>query len=337
MRYLWNIVVATWQVWVLMAPFLLIGFIAAGLMTAVLAPVWVRRHMGGHGLWQVVKAALLGVPLPLCSCGVIPVALSLRTQGASKGATVSFLTSTPQTGVDSIIATYAVLGPIIAIFRVVSAFISGILAGGLVIAACPHDKPEMLVAPVVADAATIQTPVWRRMLQLGLVTLPRDIARPLLTGVLLAGIITAFVPTGFFNGNLSSGWGAYAMALLIGIPLYVCSTASIPLAASFIFMGASPGVAIAFLIAGPATNAATVTVMWTRIGKLETMLYLFAIAITAITSGWALDTFFPGAAAAIPAFSMQCQICADSWWGVMSGLLLLALILPGLRPKTKCI
>jgi uncharacterized membrane protein YraQ (UPF0718 family) len=330
--WIWNVLVATWQVWVLMAPYLLVGFVAAGLLTVVLSPAWVRRHMGGRGLWQVIKASLLGVPLPLCSCGVLPVAFSLRNHGASKGATVSFLASTPQTGVDSIVATYAVLGPVVTVFRVVAAFVSGVLAGGLVTAAYPHDPPRVAAAPDDAvNSPTVAVPAWRRMLRLGLVTLPRDVARPLLVGVLISGVLTACVPAGFFEGRLPPGWGAYAMALLVGIPLYVCSTASIPLAASFIYMGAPPGAAMAFLIAGPATNAATIAVMWTRIGRMGTVLYLFAIAATAVAAGALMDTFFPGGA--VPALSEQCTACADSWWRVAAALVLLALVLPGLLPE----
>lgn len=330
----WQVLTATWQVWTLMAPYLLLGFVAAGLLTVVLSPAWVRRHMGGRGLWQVVKASLLGVPLPLCSCGVLPVAFSLRSQGASKGATVSFLASTPQTGVDSVIATYAVLGPIVTLFRVVAAFVSGVLAGALVVAAYPQSQSETPATPDEAGpGADPVKPAWQRMLRLGLITLPRDVARPLLLGVLISGLLTAWVPADFFNGRLPPGWGAYVMALLVGIPLYVCSTASIPLAASFIFMGAPPGAAMTFLIAGPATNAATVAVMWSRIGKLGTILYLLAIAATAVAAGWLLDAFFPGASAAIPRLSDQCQACAGSWWGVTAGILLLALVLPGLRPN----
>ena len=126
--------------------------------------------MGGRGLWQVVKASLLGVPLPLCSCGVLPVAFSLRSQGASKGATVSFLASTPQTGVDSVIATYAVLGPIVTLFRVVAAFVSGVLAGALVVAAYPQSLSETPDLPDEADPGTEPVkPAWQRMLRLGLI------------------------------------------------------------------------------------------------------------------------------------------------------------------------
>lgn len=334
MNFLVRLLTACWEVWVAMAPYLLLGFAMAGLVSVGLSADWVRRHMGGRGLWQVIKASLLGVPLPLCSCGVLPVALSLRRQGASKGATVSFLASTPQTGVDSIVATYALLGPVVTVFRVVTAFMSGILAGGLVVAATRRDP----VAPEinVAEGRTLQgalVPAWRRMISVGLVTLPRDVARPLLLGVLLSGLLTVVVPPDAMGKGFLPGWGSYLAALAIGIPLYVCSTASIPLAASFIFLGASPGAAMVFLIAGPATNASTIAVMWTQIGRLSTALYLGAIAFTAVFAGWMLDSFFAGAASAVPRLSERCSACGSTWWGLAAAGVLLILISPGLLPE----
>ncbi|MEI8243084.1 MAG: permease [bacterium] len=327
------ILLSTWQVLVLMSPYLLLGFAMAGAFSVLLSPDWVRRHMGGSGLWQVVKAALVGVPLPLCSCGVLPVALSLRQQGAGRGAVASFLASTPQTGVDSILATYAVLGPVVTLFRVAAAFVSGVLAGGLVAAAYPRDTLEPAAAESGKAGCSARGSAWRRMLRLGFVTLPRDIARPLLLGVLVSGVLTALVPPGFFQGHLPPGWQGYGLALLVGIPLYVCSTASIPLAASFVYMGASPGAAMVFLIAGPATNAAMLAAMWSRIGKAGTCLYLLAIVVTAVVSGWLLDAFFPAVLAAVPALRDQCSACASEGWGVAAAIVLLLLLAPGVLPK----
>ena len=336
MHVFFNILLATWQVLVLMSPYLLLGFAMAGLVSVLLSPDWVRRHMGGHGIWQVVKAALIGMPLPLCSCGVLPVALSLRRQGASRGAVASFLASTPQTGLDSIIVTYAVLGPVVSAFRVVAAFVSGVLAGGLVTCAYPREPPE----PVAEEGAScacehVRVPAWRRMLRQGFVTLPRDVARPLLLGVLISGVLTALVPAGFLQANLAAGWQGYGVALLVGIPLYVCSTASIPLAASFIHMGASPGAAMVFLIAGPATNPAMITAMWSRIGKAGTGLYLLAIAVTAVAMGWLLDVFFPTTMASVPALDERCAACASQWWGIVAAIVLLLLLAPGLWKKDE--
>lgn len=328
-----RILTATWQVLVLMAPYLLLGFGMAGVVFVALPADWVRRHMGGSGLWQVVKAALFGVPLPLCSCGVLPVAFSLRRHGASRGATASFLACTPQTGVDSIAATYALLGPVLAVFRVVAALVSGLLAGSLVAAAYPHDAPEPVKADPLVAGPGRPDPAWQRMLRHAFVTLPRDVSRALLLGILVSGVVTACVPAGFFQGHLASGWAGYGMAMVIGIPLYVCSTASIPLAASLIQLGASPGAAMVFLIAGPATNTATVVAMWRHIGRLGTVFYLLAIAVTSAAAGWALDAGFPGALAAVSPLGERCAACAARGWpGIGAACLLLALLAPGLLP-----
>jgi uncharacterized membrane protein YraQ (UPF0718 family) len=335
MQTMVRIFVATWQVLVLMAPYLLLGFAIAGMISALLSPAWVRRHMGGRGLWQVVKAALIGVPMPLCSCGVLPVALSLRRHGAGRGAVASFLASTPQTGVDSILATYGLLGPVVSIFRVAAALVSGLLAGGLVTAAYPREDAAAAEEEASAGDRAAQPAAWKRMLRHGFVTLPRDVARPLLLGVLVSGILSALVPVGALEGYLHPGWGAYGLALLVGIPMYVCSTASIPMAASLVHMGASPGAAMVFLIAGPATNAAMLAAMWSRLGRLGTCLYLAAIVVTALAAGWILDVSFPAALAAVPALTERCAACAADWWGIIAAVVLLALLVPGLPPEKE--
>ena len=318
-----------------MAPFLLLGFTVAGMVSVILSPAWVRRHMGGRGFWQVVKAALLGIPLPLCSCGVVPVAMSLRQQGAGRGAVVSFLAATPQTGADSIIATYAILGPVITLFRVLAALVSGILAGSLILAAYPLENSDVVAPEPACTCEKPRVPVWRRMMRFGWITLPRDIARPLLLGLVLSGVLTALVPDGFFGGHLLPGWSGYGMALLVGVPLYVCSTASIPLAASFVAMGASPGAAMVFLIAGPATNPAMLTSIWSRIGKAGTGLYLLAIAGTAVAFGWLLDHAFPDALAAVPVLRDRCAACTTEWWGIASAVVLLGLLAPAWWPEKR--
>jgi len=332
MHVVLSMLLSAWQVLLLMAPYLLLGLAVASLVSLGISPARVRRHMGGRGLWQVAKATLFGIPLPLCSCGVLPVAFSLRRHGAGRGATVGFLAATPQTGADSILATYGVLGPVVACFRVAAAIVSGLLAGGLVTLAYPHDQPE---PPEADDSGSAPQPAWRRALRQGFVVLPRDMARPLLLGVLASGVLTVLVPVGFLEGRLPGGWAAYGMALLAGIPLYVCSTASIPLAASFVQMGASPGAAMAFLIAGPATNLSLVLTMWARIGRLGTVLYLLSIATTAVGAGWVLDVFFPGMLASVPQLTAACSACTASGWHVAATVILLFLLAPGLLPARE--
>ncbi|MFO7607919.1 MAG: permease [Candidatus Krumholzibacteriia bacterium] len=300
------VVTGIWQVTAEMAGWLLLGFVMAGLLSVFIRPAWLERHLGGRGLSPVFKASLFGVPLPLCSCGVIPVAASLRAHGASRGATTAFLLSTPQTGVDSIFVTYTMLGPLFAVFRPVAALVTGFLGGGLVQALAGPDKAE--AAAVLRPAADDDRPRGlgakvRAALDYGLVTLPADIARPLLVGVVIAGVLAALIPEDFLARYLGSGPVAIALMMLVGIPIYVCATASVPLAAGFIFLGATPGAALAFLIAGPATNAATVTTIARVLGRRTTVLYLATVAFSAFGGGLLLDWLLPRAGAAVPALA----------------------------------
>ncbi len=304
-----------WQVVQMMAPYLLFGFAVAGILSVIVTPAWVKRHLGKRGVWQVIKAALLGVPLPLCSCGVLPLAFSLRRDGAGKGATVSFLASTPQTGVDSFLLTWSLLGPLFATARLVAAFVSGVVAGLLTDCVSREDVPiatgskesgcccESQSSDSSSAEGVYTLAVWQRALRHGFITLPRDMARPLLLGVLISGLITAWVPDGFFMGHLSAGFRSYLLALIIGMPLYICSASSVPLAVSFIHMGASPGAAMVFLITGPATNAASVMAMWRQIGRKGTVAYLTAIAGVAMFAGGLLDLAMSAVREQIPGLS----------------------------------
>lgn len=341
------------QVVLMMAPYLLLGFSIAGVLSLYFTPVWVERHLGRRGLWQVVKAALIGVPLPLCSCGVLPLAFSLRKSGAGKGATVSFLASTPQTGVDSIFLTYSLLGPVIALLRIVAAFVSGIFAGLLTDWVCRHESTES-ATPVPAAPGPCccskgacsgeETPnapekrtVWSRAagvraFRQGFVVLPRDMARPLLAGVLVAGLVSALVPEGLLATYIPPGPMGYLLALLIGIPMYVCSASSVPIAALLIQAGVSPGGAMVFMIAGPATNSAAVITLWREIGHRGTLAYLAAICVVAILSGFILDSFFTVATQSAPVLHHHAASEAGhaSLWQWGSAVILLILLIPGL-------
>jgi uncharacterized membrane protein YraQ (UPF0718 family)/copper chaperone CopZ len=284
----------TWGAALQMAPYLLFGFLMAGLLSVWIRPELVERHLGGQGLWPVIKAALFGVPMPLCSCGVIPVAASLRKHGASRGATVAFLMSTPQTGLDNVLVVYSLLGPVVAVFSPITALVSGILAG-LLVNAWGGPKTEPADAPVraVCTDDCCQPAARRnklvRALHYGFVVLPRDLVRPLLLGLFAAGVIAALVPEGFFSGSLGRGLPAMFAMMLVGIPLYVCATASVPIAAALVAKGVSPGAAIVFLIVGPATNAATIATIWRMLGRRVAFLYLATVAGTALAAGLALD------------------------------------------------
>jgi len=288
-------VAALWDTLTAMSPYLLFGFFVAGVLSVVIRPEFVERHLGGNGIGPVVKASLFGVPLPLCSCGVIPVAASLRRHGAGSGATTSFLISTPQTGVDSIMVTLSLLGPVFAVFRPLVSFVSGIIGGSLV-AYAGNGRRETDAAG--ARCANGQCGIdhdrgsFLDIFRYGFVTLPRDINRALIAGVLIAGVISAAIPDDFFAGLLGGGILSMLIMMAVGIPVYVCATASVPVAAALIAKGVSPGAALVFLMTGPATNAATIATVWKIMGRRVAVIYLATVAACAIGAGLLLDAFF---------------------------------------------
>jgi len=296
-----DILFASWAVLAEMAPYLLLGFFFAGVLSILISAEWVERHLGGRGLGQIFKASLFGVPLPLCSCGVLPVGASLRRQGASRGATTAFLLSTPQTGVDSIAVTYALLGPFIAVVRPLAALVTGFVGGALVHVADRHDDDEAGAeaaakaskASCSLDGCCDNEPAHRHSfldaLRYGFVTLPRDIGKALLVGVALSGVISALIAPDTLRAYLGGGIVPMLVAMAIGIPLYVCATASTPIAASLIVAGLSPGAALVFLITGPATNSAALVTLWKVLGRRATILYLVTVAVGALATGIVVD------------------------------------------------
>jgi uncharacterized membrane protein YraQ (UPF0718 family) len=287
-----SIIVKSWDVMAIMAPYLLLGFLVAGVLGTFIPKTFIEKHLGKRGLWQIVKASLLGVPIPLCSCSVIPVTASLRRHGATKGAAISFLTSTPQTGVDSIAATWGLLGPLFATFRVLVAFVTGVFCGAAVEAFTPPDQdaatgctdencPSCHPAPKAVRGKQVFT--------YGFGVLPRDIGRALLIGILISGLLGALVPADFFTRYLGSEWLSMLAVLGLGIPLYVCSTGSIPIALAMIGMGLSPGAALVFLITGPATNAATIATVLKTMGRNVVAIYLITLAACSLAAGWLLN------------------------------------------------
>ena len=293
MEILLKILNEIWNVTVEMAPYLLFGFLMAGVLSVLISKDFVRRHLGGHGWLQSIKAALVGVPMPICSCGVIPLAASLRKHGASRSATASFLASTPQTGVDSLMITYALLGWVFAVFRTVVAFFSGILCGMAVGAATTaEEKAEKEGAEAdCTDSCcqTRQTHILKRMLTYGFIDLPRSVARAMVLGIVISGIISGLIPENYFADHMGSSVATMFLMLAIGIPLYVCSSGSVPIALAFIKAGISPGAALIFLITGPATNAATLTTLWQIIGKRQLAVFLATLAACALAAGFAMN------------------------------------------------
>lgn len=286
-----QIAVDFWLVFAEMSPYLLFGFFVAGLLSMLVSRKMVERHLGGPGLLPLLKAAIFGVPLPLCSCGVIPVSMSLHKQGASKGATLSFLLSTPQTGVDSILVTYSLLGPVFAIVRPLVALATGVF-GGLLVNLFGRATAAPAQATDPPENSTLN-PMWVKRFLDGMryafVTLPRDIGKPLLLGLAIAAIISALVPEDFFADKLGRGLFAMFVMMVVGIPIYVCASASVPVAAALILKGLSPGAALVFLMTGPATNAAGLATIWNVLGRRTALLYLATVAGCALGAGLLLD------------------------------------------------
>ncbi len=284
-----------------MAPYLLFGFLVAGILSVYISPEFVERHLGGSGILSVLKASLLGVPLPLCSCGVIPVGASLRRSGASRGATVAFLLSTPQTGVDSIMVTLSLLGPVFAIFRPFAALVTGIMGGVFTILFGEADEvPEIRAKKEkkkkeCTGNCCVPKQDGNKMveaLRYGFVTLPRDIGLSIFVGLAIAGAIAAFVPSDFLGRTIGSGIAPMLIMMLMGIPLYVCATASVPIAVAMIAKGISPGAALVFLMTGPVTNAAAIVTIWKVLGKRTAIVYLVTVALCALAAGFLLDHTF---------------------------------------------
>lgn len=280
-----------------MAPYLLFGFLFAGILHIFLKPETIARHLGHNNFGAVLKASLFGIPLPLCSCGVIPAALSLRKEGASKGATLSFLISTPTTGVDSILATFALLGGFFAIYRVLVSFFAALLVGlaaNLLIpdthAYAKETKSECkCCGGTHKECAHGIGDKIKGVFTYAFDTLLHDAAGWLFAGLVIGGIISYVTPDDFIHNYVGGGLPAILLMLIIGIPMYICSSGSIPIAAALMLKGLNPGAAFAFLVAGPATNTVTMAVVLKQLGKGALTLYLFSIAVSSIVFGLVLD------------------------------------------------
>ena len=273
-----------------------VGLLAAGLVHVFVSRAFLTRHLGGRGFWPVVKAALVGAPLPLCSCSVLPTAYALRERGAGRGATVSFLISTPETSFDSIAVTWALMGPVMAIARPVAAVATALAAGAAEALRGRHEPAPAALPPIcskcASDTCEHAAPEGRlrRFGRFVLFDMGDEIEPTLALGLLLAGAVAAFVPNDFFTTYLGNRWASMGIMLLVGLPLYVCATASTPLAAALMMKGLNPGAALVFLLVGPATNLATVLTVGKMLGKTSAALYVAMIAVFSLLFGAALDT-----------------------------------------------
>lgn len=299
-----------------MAPWLLLGLIFAGILKVYFPQKHIDRYLGKPNFKSAFNASLLGIPMPLCSCGVIPTGISFFRNGASKGASNSFLISTPQTGVDSILATYSMLGWPFAILRPLVAFVTGV-AGGVLTNVFVKEKPKVKTTSPFANMS-IDTAKVRgaetctddscgcddkeeidkrhaliRVADYAFIELLQDIAKWLIIGFLLAALISVVLPNDFFARFQGLGMLEILIVLLASVPIYICATGSIPIAAVLLLKGVSPGAALVFLMAGPATNVATITVLGKTMGRKSLMVYLATIIGGAVFFGWLTNLFIP--------------------------------------------
>ena len=265
-----------------MAPYLLLGFLIAGILHVFVPQGFYRKYLSKDNKWAVLWAALLGIPLPLCSCGVIPTAIGLRNEKASKGAVASFLIATPQTGIDSILATFSLMGLGFAIIRPVAALVTGVCGGLLVNRLVPEED----AAVASASSCSVETgnKVWR-VLKYAYYKMIQDIGGRLVIGLLVAALIQVAIPDEFFLHFGSQPLLQMLVILVVAVPMYICSTGSIPVAAALIMKGLSPGAALVMLMAGPAVNLASILVVRKAMGRRFTWIYLLVIVCFAILFG----------------------------------------------------
>ena len=327
-----------------MSPYILLGFLIAGLLHAFISRETFARHLSGRSIGSVVKAALIGVPLPLCSCGVLPTAIAMRRNGASRAASSAFLISTPQTGVDSIAATWSLLGPAFAVMRPVAALVTAVFGGvavgtterGTVEEGCKmaadtvDERPSTFMGKVIAS------------LRYGFVDLVGSIGLWLTIGLVIAALITVYVPADFFAILGNKPIVSMIIALIVAVPMYVCATGSIPIALSLILKGLSPGTAFVLLMAGPAANFASFTLISREMGRRAAIVYLASIIVGAMAMGLAIDYLMPshwfaiGHEAAMHGtchheFSPFSTICS----AILAALLIFSLIRRFYNPKTN--
>jgi len=351
MEFLLDTIRAMWVLMLDSGVWLIAGLALAGVLHVLMPKAWLTRQLGGKGMTPIAKAALLGIPLPLCSCSVIPVAAQLRRGGASKGASAAFAISTPQTGEESIPLTWALLGPVFALTRpvvaIATAFSAGVLiekfAGdrpkgaddsttgaqtpaktqpaGSVKSCCatPTEAQGALALPIL-DGVDVQiSPAIvesgasccatsppdgladqprsrvRSGAEYAFITMLRDLAPWLAAGFVVSAIIAAAIPPDWIGRNIGTGLGPMLLMLVVGLPLYICATASTPLAYTLVVAGLSPGAALVLLLVGPATNAATMAWVLKDLGRRALAIYLLVIAVMAVACGLLFDAAFSGA------------------------------------------
>jgi uncharacterized membrane protein YraQ (UPF0718 family) len=317
MEYLVEFIDALVELSNAMAPYILFGLMFAGILHELVPDTLVTKHLGKESVSSVIKSTVFGIPLPVCSCGVIPLATSIKKSGASKGATLSFLISTPITGVDSILATYGMFGWAFTIYRALTSMVIAIAAGILTnVLDKEEEKPVPAFSAVKNTGPVISSSFvaisaeevpsccsatssekdkkfsMTKAFRYAFVTLLGDIAKPLLWGLLIGALITVAIPQNLSDILVEYSWLSYLIVVAIAVPMYVCATASLPIAAALMLSGVSAGAAFVFLSAGPATNTVTIGVVKKMLGTRSLYIYLGSITVGSILFGLGLDYIF---------------------------------------------
>lgn len=303
MAVIYEILKESWHIYLDVAIYMLFGFFIAGVLYVFFKTDKIKQTLGTGKIKPVILSALFGIPIPLCSCGVVPVATSLKKQGANNGAALSFMIATPESGVDSIAISWAMLDPIMTIIRPVAGFITAISTGIVQNFLGTEDtpnKPDMKKEPGGCNCATNSctvTPQKNEILSVRLMNglkyaygeLLTDIAKPFIIGIFIAGIITFFFPEDLMLWANNHKFLSMLIMLITGIPMYVCATSSTPIAAALILKGLNPGAALVFLLAGPATNAATITIVKNIFNTRALVIYLSMISLCSLAMGFWVD------------------------------------------------
>ncbi len=348
LTFVFDCLAAAWVVFVESSLYMLFGFFIAGILYVFLKPEKVARYFGGRGLRPVVLSALAGIPIPLCSCGVIPAAAGLKKQGASRSATLSFLISTPETGMDSIPLTYALIDPLMAVMRPVAAFFTAVVAGVSESLFGRKDTEAAANAQPPVDPPAVQElqvsrrlpvqPLLKRVsggMRYAFGELLGDIGPWFIFGVLLAGLIITMVPDDLISGYLGNPLLAMLVMLIAGIPMYVCATSSTPIAAALILKGLNPGAALVFLLAGPATNVATLSMVSGLLGKRSLVIYLSAIVLCSFAMGLLADFLYAAFQIQPTAIAGQAGELFPDWLKTGAAFLLIVLLGTSLRRAGK--
>jgi len=332
----------SWHLLLEASVYILFGMLIGGMLKVFLNPSFVANHLGKGRFVSVIKAALFGIPIPLCSCGVLPAAASLKKQGANNGATTAFLISTPESGVDSIAITYALLDPIMTVARPVSAFITAVAAGisenlfnsqkeddwkRVIDRSCPVDNccdGEDCPPEEHAKHHTLGEKL-RAGLKYTVDDLWGDLAGWFFAGLLLAGVISALIPQELMAKYLGGGLPSMLIMLLVGIPMYICATASTPVAAALILKGVSPGAALVFLLVGPATNVTSLSVLFGILGKRATVIYLTTLSLFAVVSGLVLDQVYGSFGISAKAIAGQAGEVIPYWLQLLGAAIVILL------------